>query len=316
MRRIKRNLFRAAMLLGSTCAYAQWPSSASAPPQLSLAHSQYAAGDFVAAAKSVVGVMKQYRSKPIVDNAMQLADAIQAQMGCQPFPADWSLPEEIRDLRMGQIRREQEGRLVYRFSISGNAVAQDTVQQLQLRHSDGTVILDKKSNLGEWSVEPEDGGFKYVLEQPHTNAPIGSGLYFIKIETARGKNVEGYVILSNHVASKAPTILKPEVGQSGAETKPELAWLDFKSPEITECDHRSIYLTIRRKGAWDAVWEKNFWENPLPTSTEMENGEPGAIESLTPGSYLFGVRYNETHKFGPVRIRRVAQSIVSFEVTP
>jgi hypothetical protein len=232
--------------------------------------------------------------------------AMQKELGCEPFPAGWELPTGISDVKVSQMRREIQGRVSYSLSVNGAMDAEGRLSDIRFRDQDGNVIVHASAGIGEFVVEPEEGHFKFYIEQDRTPEPMASGLYLVDFHTDQGQKVEGWVILSNHVASTSPVLVTPRNGAVISSTNPTLQWEDYHSPEFNSCDRRSIYTNVRPVNADKEVWAGYWGQNGLRTSAVVGTDGEVSTEGLANGIYAWSLRYNEHWGFGPVRIRRTS----------
>ncbi|MCX6119973.1 MAG: DUF2861 family protein [Proteobacteria bacterium] len=304
---LKRSLMILTLTFNSSL-FAQWPHNDLIPPELAQANEHFLAARYQDAARDLVELLKTVQRTEVTESALVLFDAVLKSNNCDTSFVDWTLPDGVNGLRVSQMRREQAGKLSFRFDISGNTKSRDTISQLKVRHADGRVILDKNAALGEWGIKREDDGFKFVLEQERQLRPIDSGLYFIDIVTSSNQKVEGYVIVSNHVSSETPVVLRPRVHESLTNRLGVFSWEDFKSPEMTACEWRYQYGSIREINTDPEVWDFDRHDADLITKADLSD------LTIKNGKYVFSIRYGESRKFGPVKIRRLSHKVVPFSV--
>jgi|GEM_PF-3023874 len=291
-----------------------WPVSDDTPNELASAYSHYIAKDFEKAGQYLVAAMTKYDSKSIRANGLEMFAAMQKELGCEPFPAGWALPDGISDVKISQFRREIQGRVSYSLSVTGAMDAEGRLSDIRFRDEDGNVIVHAAAGIGEFVVEPEDGHFKFYIEQDRTSEPLASGLYFVDFHTNQGQKVEGWVIMSNHVATSSPVLVTPRNGAVIQTAKPALRWEDYHSPEYSSCDRRSIYTNVRPVNSDKEVWGGYWGSNELRTSAIIGTDGEGSAEGLADGIYAWSLRYNEHWGFGPVRLRRSSMSRSNFTV--
>jgi hypothetical protein len=283
-----------------------------AQPPLARAHAAYLEKDWSTMTESLRATLATPGLDPTATrNALALLGrAYEATDG--NLPADWQPPAGVSDLKFTHGRKQEPDGLYYKIQFVANVVDRDTVTQVQVVRWPDTPVLDKAAGLGDYEIgQEEEGDWKFDLEAEQ-QTPLPDGLYLINFELKDGTRSGGWFVLSDLLASASPRVDSPAVAQTFSHGNPELRWEDFRSPEYKSYESRRFHMHVARKIAgapgYEIPWAM-YIEAPDATSAVVGVDPRGAgVSSLEDDRYWVTFQYLEQRKFGPLKLRRGAQT--------
>lgn len=251
-------------------------------------------------------------------NALAVLDRAQ-EVTRGKLPADWRMPEPLRDVRVQLLRIESPDGTVFQLLVGGSSPAEDTVRQVSVTDAAGHALLDRRAGVGEWQAEPEEGRYYWELEGPELSAAPAEGYYALRFELADGRQTVGWFPMSRLRASESPRIVAPAPEQVVASPTPELMWDDFRSPEYRPFEARSTGLWVTRidpsaTPRWRRAW--SVWRPDAQLTRAVVGAEPGGSPQgeLPPGDYWLSVTYGERWFFGELQLIRASRTSRPFRV--
>jgi hypothetical protein len=280
---------------------------------LEAAHVAFVKKDLRAMGLAIKDVMFSDAEPELKFNALRLLDQTYTENCAYEFPADWSLPAQVSDLRVGIGRNQKPESVGYKIKITGQLQQADNITQLRLVKHPAEVVVDKTAGIGEWSVEvnPEDPSDIYFELAKYSREKADPGLYLLQIVTNDGKTTDGWFLVTDQVASASPEVVSPSVGQRYHSGMPQFVWKDFKSPEYKPCERRRLSIYVSQLPGEELFW---YLYDRDPAITAATVGTDGGGRTLTPGRYWFGLTYREARPFGPLSLVRHATTSRDFYV--
>lgn len=282
------------------------------------AHQAYAHRDFLQMTTLVREVLADPNSGKVErQNALALVGkAFDENKG--KLPADWSLPAPLTNLKFKHNRKELPDGVEYAYQLAVNGPEADSVTNIKLVKFPSEVILDREAGVGEWSTEPDEGGFYFEMYGGDGRDALPEGLYLFTITTKDGTKFDGWFPLENLTSSASPTLDSPAVGETFTQPNPELRWQDFKSPEYKPSERRILAIDVGRldgpTNGWTGVWS-HYEQDPARTSAVIGvTPDSEGVEYLADGKYWMSLTYFEQRKFGDLKLRRGSRTARPFYV--
>lgn len=316
MRTVLKTLFVVSVAIGAGFgSVARAEETGSIRDEVVQAHRSYLKKDWKGMLARVKTVLANSESSDAMkNNVIRLVESANYQSGGN-LPVDWQLPEEVKRLRVAVSRHDRTDKLSYKFRIVVSTQHRDEVQSLAV-YRQGETLLDLENNKGRAETEQDDDGYKLTLSMMQ-NAPVPEGLYLFKLGLKNGKSVDGWFVLSNHIAKESLKIHQPVVGETYRTAQPSFRWEDFRSSSYQPYERRSIYVSIAKQEPprydWEQVFETWEYEASL-TDLTVGKGPASTLKELKDGRYTLLVNYGEISKFGPMQITRESQLARSFFV--
>lgn len=300
-----------------------WASFGSADSfsSLELAQNAYLKGDLSKMTLLIRNVLMEKPTTAVKTNALELlSKAYQVDNGRGIRP-DWKLPQELRYLKLNQVRREKGSEISYTLQISANTASKGTVKNLQLIKYPDQVVLDKEAKIGEYeeSVESEPSEGIYVgLHGEKQEVPFEEGLYLLNITLSNGNRTQGWVILNDLTSSRAPEVHSPKMNEVVTTQQPTFQYEDFTSPEHKGNEKRSIWMAVVEMVpptySWNEKWSLYAGHLPRTQVTVGKEKDGYGVTELKDGQYHFYLSYREERKFGDIRIGRQSVRQVPFSI--
>lgn len=278
---------------------------------LGRAQQAYVAGDFKAMAVNLRQTLEQNPYDSVVkDNALSLLAKAYENSADGLIPADWHLPDEIKQMKVGVKYKVKDGGH-YNLRVYGSTKHRGSIAQMQVIQYPDHVVLDKNGNIGHWNLNAQIDSLdhEYELSGDGSREPIAAGLYLLNMTLNDGTQTKGWFILEENINSTAtPKVSVPTKDQVFKTGHPTFKWSHFYSPQYRPFERRSLWAGVSRAEPPDYKWDEVFghFEYP-PTSEELTvdaNGEPMSLAKLNPGSYVFFIDYHERRNFGDLVITR------------
>jgi hypothetical protein len=312
-------------ILASLFAYqfviaAPFQASDQTPTLLAKAQQAYLEGDFSLAASTLKPAFIAAANDSVAQkNILQLFTKIQMQKAKAQIDTGWRLPKEIFNMRILTQRRSEDGNIGNQLILSGRMNAVDEITSLQLVRFPDTIVLDKSRSIGRFSDRIENDLPQYDYRSVSTPFNISTGLYLLKLQTKSGSNVDGWFMLDEFANSSAqPQILNLDGNPVFNTATPQIAWVDFTSPQFKkESEYRGLSIWVSSvksdSGHWN-FYTMNLNQNSALMGSEIpaENGwSRGPLED---GNYYALLSFSETQKFGPVALVRRSSTVKYFSV--
>lgn len=282
-------------------------------PALTAAHNAFLEGDQLTMVKRVRDVLADKSADPMAkDNARELLEkAYETTSG--KLPSDWTLPSGFEPIAYKQVRQEKEDGPQLRVRLDGRV---DDVKRLKgLALLRGTeVLLDSQANIGRYFAggPDADGMIYFSLESRDLQAYPEPGIMTLRLTLADGSVTEGWFIADRLASSASPVITEPGDSVSMKSANPTVKWLPFRSPEGAPYEHRNLILWLSRRnddGSYANAWSSS---SAAGDRTDARLGGPAG---LADGDYALDLVYDESRRFGPMKLVRRSSRVVSFHVT-
>jgi hypothetical protein len=152
--------------------------------------------------------------------------------------------------------------------------------------------------------------------QSHINpTPPATGLYLIKVVLKSGKTVNGWFILDDGMnPSGSPTVTAPAADQIFKTGNPTLTWNDFRSPQYSSFDQRSLWVGVYGDDSASHELWTFFAGAPTVQQVTVSAGQGHGVSELPDGRYKLGLGYSELHHFGDILIGRECTTERMFSV--
>jgi hypothetical protein len=292
-------------------------------PALTAAHDAFLAGDHLTMVKRVKEVLADDNADAMAkDNARELLEKAYEVTSGQ-LPADWSLPPGFEPLSYKQERTDRADGTRFRVRLDGRVDDSKRIKNLALLRG-ATVVLDREAQVGKYfDYAHKDGMMYFSLETRDLPAFPEPGIMTLRLTLADGSVTEGWFISDRLASSASPVITEPRESDSVKAAHPTVKWLPFRSPESAPYERRGKILWLSRReddGTYSSPWV-SFDESPDQTEAHLgvagTSGPPKFPRQdleLPNGDYGFDVIYDETRRFGPMRLGRRSTRSVSFHV--
>lgn len=315
-----KKLFLVLFVLPSLMSAAPFQASPQTPQPVALAQQAYLEGDLsraIQAAKSAY--MQMGRNSVAQKNILQLAQQIQTMKLPVVMDVGWTLPSEIKDMRVSVARRLDDGAIRNKMTVGGSYKSVGEITNFQVIRYPDTVVLDKQKNIGHFEDSEDNGEAEYYYSSQSSPFMVTPGLYLLKISTKSGSTVDGWFFITDEDNSTA----NPQfVGFDGSpvfnSTTPQVSWQDFFSPQFrADRDYRMVSLWVGKQNEDSGKF--NFWTSDMTTKSILlaapVNPDHGWTRGpLTDGAYYVLLNYNEARRFGPIRIVRRSETVKYFSV--
>jgi hypothetical protein len=169
-------------------------------------------------------------------------------------------------------------------------------------------ILALADKRGALHVTHEVKGFDHVkLEVRGLDVLPDRGAFAIHIAFDDAPGIDAFVLANKLVASAQPEVLSPEIGQVVLDSRPEIAWRPFRSPELAPWEARAVYIGVTRDSTKAQVFEFSRWEP----------GDLGRVQvdgPLEADGHWVDLLCLEQRSFGGIWISRGANTARPFRV--
>ena len=299
---------------------APFQPTAQTPSLVAKAQQAYLDGDFSVAVNTLKqAYMASVNDSVATKNIMQLYTKIRSQSPATRFDVGWTLPAEIKSMRVSVTRRLENGLVTHQLIVSGALTAIDDMDNFQVVRYPDTIVLDKSKKVGTFQVSDDDGTPGYDFRSRGTAFDVSAGLYLMTFSTKGGAHVDGWFMLDENANSTAqPQITNLDDNPVFNTGTPIMKWNEFFSPQFKkDIEHRALSIWIGKanedKGAW-SFWSENMKTTSatIGSSLQIENGwDHGPLEN---GEYYALLNYMEAQSFGPIRIVRRSGTVKYFTI--
>ena len=232
-------------------------------------------------------------------------------------PVNWSLPEEIKYMKISVRRTDFTARnkIRYDLQVSGDTTKLGVVSKLKVTAYPNTVVLEKDGAQTFWEDKNYGGYPGFYSSSSKGSTPVNEGLYLIEIELKNGKRTNGWFVLSNMATSNSVIVNKPSANHVYNLNKPIFSWDDFYSEFHKPFMQRRLSMWVGHFNSDnEPLWQ---YRQRYPSTVEAKygkNDEGNIIAPLSPNKYYFAVQYQERKKFGDLHLAVVSKTVVPFEV--
>lgn len=315
-----KKMFLVLLLLPSFMSAAPFQASLQTPALLAQAHQAYLEGDFSRAVMNAKqAYMQNGRNSVAQKNVLQLVDRISSVKTPGRLEVGWTLPPEVSNVRVAVARRLDNGVVRHKIVVGGEYKQINEIETFQLIRYPDTIILDKAKNIGDFDDSKEYGQPEFYYNSKGSPFIVTSGLYLLKFTTKSGSNVDGWFFITDRDNSTAsPQFVNFEGSPVFTSSTPQISWLDFISPQyVADTDYRMLSIWVGTPNTGQGHW--NFW-TPDMTQRTATLGAPVNPDNgwtrgpLVDGNYYVLLNYNESHRFGPIRIARRSETVKYFSV--
>jgi hypothetical protein len=292
------------------------PAPTNAPPALTAAHEAYLAGDYVEMGERLRDVIVDSRSGELaIDNAFALLEsAYEATRG--QLPARTPVPQALGTITLGVMNGVHAWgahRLVFlnMHVAEGRAAHLKDIRVTKLPNEPILALADKRGAL---RISPGPKGFEEIaIDVRQLDVLPDRGAFAIKVTFDDGPGIDTFVLANKLVASAQPELTSPRKGQVFNDSRPEIAWRPYRSPELAPWEVRTLSLGISHGPTNAYAWSLYKWE---PGELErVRVGDPGTPSAtLEPDAYWLDLLYSEERTFGGIRISRGAETGTPFSV--
>lgn len=317
---IMKKMLMVFLMLPTLMSAAPFQASPQTPQSLAQAQQAYLDGDFSRAIQSAkVAYMQSSRNTVVQKNILQLAEQIQSTRQPVRLDVGWTLPEEIKSLRVGVSRRLDDGVVRHKMHIGGNYKSVGEFTNFQIIRYPDVIILDRQKNVGNFEDSAEDGEPEFYYSSQSSPFNVTSGLYLLKFSTKSGSTIDGWFFITDEDTSTAnPQFLGFETAPTFSTGTPLVSWNDFLSPQYkAERDYRMVSIWVGKQNKDEGVF--NFWTSDMTTKSiavaaplSADNGWTRG--PLADGDYYILLSYNESRRFGPIRVVRRSETVKYFSV--
>ena len=315
-----KKMFLVLFVLPSLMSAAPFQASPQTPQLVALAQHAYLEGDLSRAMQTAkIAFIQSTRNSVAQKNILQLAQQIQTLKLPVRMDVGWTLPEEIKDLRVVVAHRLDNGAIRNKMTVGGTYKAVGEITSFQVIRYPDTIILDKQKNIGRFQDSDEDGKAEFHYSSQSSPFTVTSGLYLLKISTRSGSTVDGWFFVTDEDSSTAnPQFIGLEGTPVFNSPTPQVSWTDFFSPQYkADRDYRMVSLWVGKQN--EDVGKFNFWTDDM-TTRSMQLAAPVDPDHgwtrgpLADGDYYLLLNYNESRRFGPIRIVRRSETVKYFSV--
>ena len=289
------------------------PASAR-PGVLDAAHEAYLNGDFIAMSERIRDVLLDPDSNELVkENAYALLDkAYESNKG--NLPSRFKLPEGYQGVQYGALRGMTKNGPFYQVFSRGRARDASHLVGLTVKRLPDEVLLDKQTKKGDFDLRDDEAGYKDFVLQLKVPALPGDGVFTIRLELDDGTVSEGWFIGHNLEASACPEIKSPAPTATLADPNPLVTWVPFRTPQFAAFEHRTLVVGVSKADDEGNDWY--FWtDKPGDLGAVRIGAHPGILEKkLDAGDYWLSVGAHELRNFGPIRVQRVASTVLPIHV--
>lgn len=315
-----KKVFLLLFLWQSVSMAAPFQATPQTPTLVAKAQQAYLDGDFSVAVNTLKqAYMASVNDSVAIKNIMQMFTKIRTMSPAPRFDVGWTLPAEIKSMRVSVSRRMENGLITHQLMVSGGLTAPDDMDNFQVVRYPDTIVLDKAKKVGTFHVSNEDGTPDFDFRSRGTAFDVSSGLYLMTFSTKGGAHVDGWFMLDENSNSTAQPQITNLDGNPVFDTgTPLMKWNEFTSPQFKkDIERRTLSIWIGKANEDKGVW--SFWtENVKTTSATIgstlpiENGwDHGPLEN---GDYYALLNYMESQSFGPIRIVRRSGTVKYFSV--
>lgn len=282
--------------------------------------------------KAMVGLMKDIlKANPndslVKENVLALYKSAYDNFPSHALPSDWQLPPSLSYMRIAARRNVTQGETNYSLVIKGVESEADAIKQFQVIHYPDQVVFDKLAGQGRWEEEGDPNLERHPvppnlqLETQKMNHPYDTGLYLLKMELKNGSKVEGWFLMDDEmVATTAPEVVSPSVGETLGSGNPTVKWLNYQSAQYKPYEKRILWVGVDKVGKpsyeWDEKW--NMYKES-PSVQQATIGTDGSFnktdqQQLENGDYVLQVNYREMRPFGDIEIGRYSTVVRPFKI--
>lgn len=282
---------------------------------LQSAHEAYLENNFKLMSRKIKdALLKAPNDEALLNNVSGLLKNASLRHPLDEDAVDWQLPRDVSYLKISVIRMASD-RAAYSLRVNLDGPSKEALEQFQITRYPNEVVIDKAAQLGESSYEVDSQGvpnfwFGSVLKE---EAPR-SGLYLIDIKIKDQPRMQGWVVLTDMVASRSPAVFTPTIGQFLNSPNPTFEFQNFRSPEFQAGEPRRLYFKVKTVNG-DQVWT-GLIKNPNVTLAQFgvtpDFGE--GVEHLENGRYRLHVIFEERRNFGPAILARQSDTVVPFSI--
>jgi hypothetical protein len=250
------------------------------------------------------------------ENAFELLDKAFEVTGGK-LPSSFKLPAGYELFLYGQMHDQNAGGPRNAVFLQFRMRDVSHVTGVTLRRLPDETVIDRKPGEKNYRIDRNEPGFEDVKIEVVLPELPADGVFTFRIERDDAPPTEGWFIGRGMTSSAVPEVRSPVPGTSYAERNPVMSWVPFRSPQFSDYERRSLYVSVsgdEEASGKSLSW--SFWTGEPGELAQIRIGDqPGARKlGLEPGNYWALLGCVERRSFGAVRLERVSRRGGPFNV--